>query len=74
MGLALAGAVLLVQGLEPPLGAGLAIFGPLLTTLSVWGGDLLWTQRQKWLWMLAGSSVLLVLLGVKVALLSPGIM
>ena len=64
LGLALAGAVLLVQGLEPPLGAGLAIFGPLLATLSVWGGDLLWNERRKWLWMLIGSSIFLVLMAV----------
>lgn len=64
MGLALLGAVLLVLRLEPTLGAGLAIFGPMLAALSVWGGDLLWLWRSRWAKITFGSSVPVVLLGL----------
>jgi len=64
MGLALLGAVLLVVQLETTLGAGLAIFGPLLAALSVWGGDLLWLERARWTAITALSSVPLVFLGL----------
>jgi len=64
MGLALLGAVLLVIRLEKTLGAGLAIYGPLLAALSVWGGDLLWLWRSKWATLSLGSSVPVILIGL----------
>ena len=64
MGLALLGAVLLVVWHETTLGAGLAIYGPLLAVLSVWGGDLLWLWRSKWATITFSSSVPVALLGL----------
>lgn len=49
LGLALLGAVLLVQGGGGLLGVALAVWGCLLAALAVWGGDLLWAARRWWL-------------------------
>jgi len=47
MGLALLGAVLLVQDGGELLGAALAVWGCILAALAVWGGDLLWAARRS---------------------------
>ncbi len=46
MGLAMLGAALLVSGGTRPLGATLAVAGPILAAQAVLGGDLLWSARN----------------------------